>query len=235
MTPTGQRLSFEGRSANLSIATYQSGIPQDQPRRLFFCGWRDLSPICCDVIARWPSEIVRASGRGRDRFSCTQHARDGRIGGARKSFRRSSQQDLFRTTARHCKRHHWSSLRPNRRIRLASGRARRLIGGHRQRDGNPAEAALDFALDVKRKLAGAELGEMNAIPGAQSANLSLIIRLAASLAGLINEALPDVDIDDPGLLGPGWPGYRNRRSAGATGNGRGGRRRDDRFSDDRCL
>ncbi len=65
----------------------------------------------------------------------------------------------------------WSSLWSNRRIRLAFGRARRLIGGHRQRDGNPAEAALDFALDVKRKLASAELGEMNAIPSAQSASL----------------------------------------------------------------
>ena len=72
--------------------------------------------------------------------------------------------------AHSCKRHQGSGLRPNRRTGLAFGRARALIGGHRQCDGNPAEAALDFALDVKRKLAGAELGEMNAIPGAQSAN-----------------------------------------------------------------
>ena len=74
---------------------------------------------------------------------------------------------------------------------------------HRQRDGRPAEATLDFTLDVKRKLAGAELSEVDAIAGAQSANLPPVVwSLRRELAGLVNEAVPDVHIDDARFLGP---------------------------------
>ena len=68
---------------------------------------------------------------------------------------------------------------------------------HRQRDGRPAEATLDFTLDVNRKLAGAELSEMDAIARAQSANLSLVVwSLRRELAGIINETVPNVHVDD---------------------------------------
>ena len=73
---------------------------------------------------------------------------------------------------------------------------------HRQRNGRPAEATLNFTLDVKRKLASAELSEVDAIAGAQSASLPLVVwSLRRELAGLVNEAVPDVHVDDASLLG----------------------------------
>ena len=89
------------------------------------------------------------------------------------------------------------------RTGLVFADTRLLIRQHRQRDGRPAEATLNFTLDVKRKLAGAELSEVDAIAGAQSASLPLVVwSLRRELAGIINEAVPDVHIDDASLLGP---------------------------------
>ena len=50
-------------------------------------------------------------------------------------------------------------------------------------------------------LAGAELGVIDAVAAAQAANLSFVIRpLRRVAARLVDETVPDVDIDDSGLL-----------------------------------
>src|SRR5262249_56902326 len=66
-----------------------------------------------------------------------------------------------------------------------------------------SDAALVLALDVVGKLAGAELGVIDAVAAAQAANLSFVIRpLRRIAARLVDEAVPDVDIHDSRLLGP---------------------------------
>src|SRR5262245_7798060 len=52
------------------------------------------------------------------------------------------------------------------------------------------------------KLARAELGEVDAVAAAQAADLAFVVRtLRRVAAGLVDEAVPDVDIDDARLLG----------------------------------
>ena len=74
----------------------------------------------------------------------------------------------------------------------------------RQRDRQRAvgDAALDLALDIVGELAGAGLGEIDAVAGPQAADLAFEIRsLRGESAAVVDEAVPDVDIDDAGLLG----------------------------------
>src|SRR5262249_45119982 len=64
------------------------------------------------------------------------------------------------------------------------------------------DAALDFALDIVGQLAGTELGEIHAVRRAQAAYLPLVIRsLCRVAARLVDEAIPDIDIPNPCLLG----------------------------------
>ena len=54
-----------------------------------------------------------------------------------------------------------------------------------------------------RELAGTELGEIDAVGGTQATDLPLVIRaLRRVVAPLVDETVPDVDVDDSGLLGP---------------------------------
>ena len=54
-----------------------------------------------------------------------------------------------------------------------------------------------------RKLAGAELGEIDAIPGAEPTNLAFVVRALRRVAArLVDEAVPNVDVNDPRLVGP---------------------------------
>src|SRR4029077_8656139 len=74
-----------------------------------------------------------------------------------------------------------------------------------QRDRNAlvTEDALDFALHIMRKLARAELGELDAIAGAQTADLAFVIRTLRRIAArLVDEAVPNVGVDDARLFGP---------------------------------
>ena len=113
---------------------------------------------------------------------------------------------FFRGNARERKRHDRSRCRPlSRTARLGCWH---LWGGidwdwQRDRETLVADDALDFALHIVRKLAGAELGEIDAIPGAEPTNLAFVVRtLRRVAAGLIDEAVPNVDVDYPRLLGP---------------------------------
>src|SRR5262249_31081094 len=73
----------------------------------------------------------------------------------------------------------------------------------RHRQAPVGDAAIDLALDVVGKLAGAELGEIDAVIGAQAADLAFIVQPLRRVApGLVDEAVPDIDIDDAGLLRP---------------------------------
>ena len=88
---------------------------------------------------------------------------------------------------------------------MAFGACGVRIDRDRQRDRETlvAEDALDFALHIVRKLARAELGEIDAIAGAEPANLAFVVRTLRRVAAhLIDEAVPNVDIDDACLLGP---------------------------------
>ena len=92
-----------------------------------------------------------------------------------------------------------------RTTRLGVRRLRGGIDWDRQRDRETfvAHDALDFALHIVRKLAGAELGEIDAIAGAQAANLAFVVRTLRRVAArLVDEAVPNVDVDDPRLVGP---------------------------------
>src|SRR5262249_9601632 len=100
--------------------------------------------------------------------------------------------------------HHWAGDRPlSRRARF--GRLLRLLDRHRQRDRRTlvAHDALDFALHIVSKLARAVVGEINAIAAAQAPDLTFIVRtLRRVAAGLVDETVPDVGVDDARLLGP---------------------------------
>src|SRR5262249_62127069 len=101
-------------------------------------------------------------------------------------------------------RHHWSGQRPLRgTVRLGIRRLRAGIGRHRQRDWHApvGYAALDLALDVARKLAGAELGVIDAVAAAQAPNLSFVIRpLWRGGGALAAPTCPVVDIEKSRLF-----------------------------------
>src|SRR2546430_1882955 len=98
----------------------------------------------------------------------------------------------------------WGRGAPRGTARLCVRRLR--AGVHRKRQRNRCasvgDAALDLALHVVSKLAGAELGEIHAIGRAQSPCLPFVVRpLGRVTAGLVDEAVPNVDINDARLLG----------------------------------
>src|SRR5262249_3115077 len=111
--------------------------------------------------------------------------------------------ELLRRNLGAGERHHRSGCRPLRRTARLCRRPGLLR--HRQRDRQAAvgEVALDLALDIVSELARAELGEIEAVVGAQAPDLALVVRaLRGEPAGLVDEAVPDVDVDDARLLGP---------------------------------
>ena len=112
---------------------------------------------------------------------------------------------FFRGNARDRERHDRSRCRPlSRTTWLGYRRLRGRIDRDRQRDRETlvAEDALDFALHIVRKLARAELGEIDAIAGAQAADLAFVLRTLRRIAPrLVDEAVPNVDVDDARLLG----------------------------------
>ena len=90
-----------------------------------------------------------------------------------------------------------------RPARLGAGRSRLDARGQRHRNGAIGHAAVDLALHVVGELAGAGLGEIDAVGAAQAAGLTLEIRPLRRVAALlVDKAVPDIDIDDAGLLGP---------------------------------
>ena len=88
---------------------------------------------------------------------------------------------------------------------MAFGACGARIDRDRQCDRNAlvADDALDFALHIVRELARAELGEIDAIAGAQAADLAFVIRtLRRIVPRLVDKAVPNVDVDDARLFGP---------------------------------
>ena len=77
-----------------------------------------------------------------------------------------------------------------------------LRTGQRNRHDVARQHPAQVVLDIMAKLQRAGLGEINAIDGAQPANLSFEIRPLHRVAAIfVNEAIPDIDIGDAGLLG----------------------------------
>src|SRR5262249_23007661 len=65
------------------------------------------------------------------------------------------------------------------------------------------QTTLHLALRIMGRLAGAGLGEVDAIAGAQAPYLTFNIRAGLSIAALlVDEAIPYIDIDDARLIGP---------------------------------
>ncbi len=74
-------------------------------------------------------------------------------------------------------------------------------GRRQRRRDRLAQHAAQIALDIMRELAGAELGEMDAVIGAQRADLSGLVGTALhEIVALVDEAVPDIDEDQAGLL-----------------------------------
>jgi hypothetical protein len=150
-----------------------------------------------------PTEVVGPSARRRERLALGERADGGCIGGGSGSVTAGTHK-FFRRDARGGERHDRSGCRPlcgTTRLGI-----RRLWAGfdrHRQRDRHAlvADDALDFALDIVGKLACAEFGEIDAVAGAQAANLAFVVRTLRRVAArLVDEAVLDVDIDDTRLL-----------------------------------
>ncbi len=84
----------------------------------------------------------------------------------------------------------------------AGRRGLRLVGGHGDRDRPRGQPAIDFLLDEMRQLARAGLGEVHAVAGAQPPCLALEVGAGLGEAAvLVDEAVPDVDVDDARLVG----------------------------------
>src|SRR6516162_1411637 len=65
------------------------------------------------------------------------------------------------------------------------------------------QLALNFPLDVERKLARAEPGEIHAVAAAQPPDLSFVVGpLERETAAVIDEAVPDVDVGNACLFCP---------------------------------
>src|SRR5262249_50885639 len=114
--------------------------------------------------------------------------------------------ELVGTTGRDSQRDDRTDQRPLRRAGPCARPARRgrrlRRRWQRHRHGPVGEGALDLAFDVVRELPGAGFSEIDAIVRAQAANLALEVRpLRGELAGVVDEAVPYVDVDNAGLLG----------------------------------
>ena len=150
-----------------------------------------------------PAEIVGPPAPRHDRLALGDRAGDGCVRGGSDA---AAAKQFFRGNARERKRHDWSRCWPLSRTARLGGR--RLWGGiewdwQRDRETFVAHDAIDFAFHIVRKLAGAELGEIDAIAGAEPTNLAFVVRtLRRVAAGLIDEAVPNVDVNDPRLVGP---------------------------------
>src|SRR5262245_55291425 len=149
-----------------------------------------------------PAEIVGPTARRRNRLALREGAGDGcvRAGGRRAA----APKQFFRGNARDRERHHRSNFGLlGRRTLLGFGPLWGRIDRNGQRDRNAlvADDPLDFALHIVRKLARAELGEIDAVAGAQTADLAFVIRTLRRIASpLVNEAVPNVGIDDTRLF-----------------------------------
>src|SRR3954470_452251 len=149
-----------------------------------------------------PAEIVGPPTPRRDRLALGDRAGDGCVRGGSDA----AAKQFFRSNALGCKRHDWSRCWPlSRTARLGSRRLRGGVEWDRQRDRKTlvAHDAIDFAFHIVRKLAGAELGEIDAIPGAEPTNLTFVVRTLRRVAArLIDEAVPNVDVNNPRFVGP---------------------------------
>ncbi len=116
-------------------------------------------------------------------------AGEGCVGGGSDA---AAAKQFFRGNARDCERHDRSRCRPlSRTPWLGYRRLRGRIDRDRQRNWETlvADDALDFALHIVRKLTRAELGEIDAIPGAEPTNLAFVVgTLRRVAARLIDEA-----------------------------------------------
>ena len=147
-----------------------------------------------------PAEIVGPAAPRRDRLALGDRAGDGCVRGGSDAAKQ-----FFRGNARERERHDWSRYWPfGRTARLGGRRLRGGIEWDRQRDRElVAHDLIDFAFHIVRKLAGAELSEIDAITGAKPTNLAFVVRTLRRVAAqLIDEAVPNVDVNDPRLVGP---------------------------------
>src|SRR5262245_53010706 len=181
------------------LAGFGAGI---RPRGV---GRRRLERARLDIDrATGPAEIVGPTARRRDRLALREGPVDGCVGGGSGSGATAAEQ-FFRGNGCNRERHHRSSFRPlGGRTLLGFCCLRARTDRNRQRDRNAlvADDALDFALHIMRKLARAKLGEIDAIAGAQTADLAFVIRTLRRIAPrLVDEAVPNVGVNDARLFG----------------------------------
>src|SRR6185437_9807246 len=117
--------------------------------------------------------------------------------------RAGTAEQLIAVHARRNQRQDRSGERPRRRLAGHGIRiGRRGLGRQRDRRRAGREQAGDLALDIMRELAGAGLGEIDAVIGAELADLAFEVgALLQEKAALVHEAVPDIDIGDAGLAG----------------------------------
>ncbi len=154
-------------------------------------------------FAARPIEIVGTAARRVDRLALDQHVGRGRIAVSRAGAGRTHQLVGVAGRCRHRKRDHGPGHRTRRRLARRAGRRRRGDRSARQRHRSTvAHVAADFAFDVVRQLPGAGLGEIDAVGGAQAAHLAFIVGTEGrELSGVVDEAVPDIDVDDTGAFG----------------------------------
>src|SRR5262249_42631397 len=141
------------------------------------------------------------------RLALDQHARRDRVRGGLRP--RRAAEKLGRASGRYGReRDYGTRQRPLRGRARPRNRRRGRRGGRgidrRERDRQDlvGHGALELTLGVMGELAGAGLGEIDAIAGAQTANLALEVRsLRSELTGRVDKTVPHVNEGDAGLLG----------------------------------
>src|SRR5258707_5089034 len=87
---------------------------------------------------------------------------------------------------------------------------------HGHWSGPCTQPTLHFTLNIMGKLSGSGLGEVHAVPAAQSPGLAFNIGARLSVAAVfVDEAVPYVDIDDASFIGPASVEVVEKRDVGS--------------------
>ena len=140
-----------------------------------------LGLLASDLAAR-PDEIIGAAGGRRQRLALDQRARRQRVdrGGARA---RAAEQLIGADRGRHQRQDRPCERARRRLAGLCIGVGRCGLGRQCDRRRARRQQPGHFALDIMRELAGAGLGEIDAVSGAQPPDLAFEVRALAAGSG----------------------------------------------------